>query len=118
MSTLKNRVQLIGNVGEDPMITTLENGKVVAQFSLATNDNYKNSKGEKQSETDWHSIVAWGKVALIIDKYVGEGDKIAIEGKLKQRFYETKEGEKRSYTEVIANEILFMGSNNSNTSTE
>lgn len=110
MSTLKNKVQLVGNVGQEPMITTLENGKVVAQFSMATNEKYKNSKGEKQSETDWHSIVAWGKVALIVDKYVGKGNKIAIEGKLKQRHYETKDGEKRSYTEVVANEILLMGS--------
>ena len=112
MRTLKNSVQLIGNVGQDPTITTLENGKVVAQFSMATNERFKNAKGEKQSETDWHSVVAWGKVALIVEKFIGKGDQIAVEGKLKQRSYETEAGEKRHYTEIVANEILFLGAKN------
>ena len=118
MRTLKNSVQLIGNAGQDPTITQLENGKVVAQFSLATNENFKNAKGEKQSETDWHSIVAWGKVALIIEKYVGKGNKIAVEGKLKTRSYETKEGEKRTYTEIVANEVLLLDAKNNTAITE
>ena len=118
MSTLKNKVQLIGHVGQDPTITQLENGKVVAQFSLATNDNFKNAKGEKKEETDWHSIVAWGKVATIIEKYVGKGNKIGIEGKLKQRSYETETGEKRHYTEVVANEVLLLDSNNATSNTK
>ncbi len=110
MSTLKNKVQLVGFAGQDPTITQLENGKAVAQFSLATNETFKTSKGEKKTETDWHSIVAWGKIALIIQKYVCKGKEIAVEGKLKQRHYETKDGEKRSYTEVVVNEVLLLGS--------
>ncbi|EIJ37733.1 MAG: single-stranded DNA-binding protein [Zunongwangia sp.] len=110
MKTIKNHVQLIGNIGQDPQVTNLENGKIVAQFSMATNENYKDAKGEKQSETHWHSVVAWGKLATIIEKYAVVGKQIAIEGKLAQRSYETKEGEKRYYTEVVAREILLLGS--------
>jgi len=109
MSTLKNRVQLIENVGQEPTITNLESGKKVARLSLATNENYKNSNGEKQTDTNWHTIVAWGKTAKIIEKYVAKGKEIAIEGKLTSRSYETKEGEKRYVTEVIANEIVLLG---------
>lgn len=109
MSTLKNKVQLIGNVGQEPTITNLESGKKVARLSLATNENYKKSNGEKQIDTNWHTIVGWGKTAEIIEKYVAKGKEIAIEGKLTSRSYETKEGEKRYITEVIASEILLLG---------
>ena len=109
MSTLKNKVQLIGNVGNEPEITNLESGKKVAKFSIATNEFYKNSKGEKEQNTQWHNVVAWGKIAEIIEKYVGKGKEVALEGKLTSRSYETKEGEKRYVTEVVANEILLLG---------
>ena len=111
MSTIKNQVQLIGNVGQDPMVTKLDSGKKVARLSLATNENYKNSKGEKQTDTQWHTVVAWGKTADIIEKYVGKGKEIAIEGKLTSRSYEDKEGVKRYVTEVVASEILLLGGN-------
>ncbi|MEX0314423.1 MAG: single-stranded DNA-binding protein [Allomuricauda sp.] len=110
MSTIKNHVQLIGNVGIEPTITNLESGKKVARLSLATNENYKDSKGEKQTDTNWHTIVAWGKVAEIIEKFVTKGKEIGISGKLKTRSYETKDGNQRYVTEVEANEILLMGS--------
>lgn len=110
MSTLKNHVQLIGNVGQEPTITNLESGKKVARFSLATNENYKDSKGEKQTDTNWHTVVAWGKVAEIIEKYVVKGKEVGISGKLKTRSYETEEGNQRYVTEVEANEILLLGS--------
>lgn len=109
MSTLKNKVQLIGNVGNEPEITNLESGKKVAKFSIATNEFYKNSKGEKEQDTQWHNIVAWGKTAEIIEKFVGKGKEVALEGKLTSRSYETKEGEKRYVTEVVVNEILLLG---------
>jgi len=109
MSTLKNKVQLIGNVGNEPEIITLESGKKVAKFSIATNEFYKNSNGEKEQNTQWHNIVAWGKIAEIVEKHVGKGKEIALEGKLTSRSYETKEGEKRYVTEVVANEILLLG---------
>ena len=111
MSTLKNKVQLIGNVGNEPEITTLESGRKVAKFSMATNKFYKDSKGEKQQDTQWHSIVAWGKTADIIKKYVEKGKEIAIEGKLTARSYDDKDGVKRYVTEVVVSEILLMGSN-------
>ena len=114
MSTLKNKVQLIGNVGGEPTITNLDSGKKVVRFSLATNENFKNSNGEKQTETNWHNIVAWGKTAEIIEKYVSKGKEIAIEGKLVSRSYETKEGEKRAITEVVVHEVLLLGSKNEN----
>ncbi|MFV8281064.1 single-stranded DNA-binding protein [Christiangramia marina] len=112
MSTLKNHVQLIGNVGQDPQITHLESGKKVARFSLATNEFYKNEKGEKIQNTEWHTIVAWGKTAEIIEKYAGKGKEIGVAGKLKSRSYEDKDGVKRYVTEIEANEILLLGVKN------
>ncbi len=109
MNTLRNKVQLIGNLGNDPEIITLESGKKLAKFSLATNENYKDANGEKQTKTDWHNIVAWNKTADIIEKYVTKGKEIAIDGKLTNRSYETKEGEKRYITEVVVNEVLMFG---------
>jgi len=112
MSTLKNKVQLIGNVGQEPTITNLDSGKKVVRLSLATNENYKNSNGEKQTDTNWHNIVAWGKNAEIIEKYVTKGKEIAVEGKLMTRSYEDKDGVKRYVTEVVISEILLLGNNN------
>ncbi len=82
MSTLRNKVQLIGNVGNTPEIVTLESGKKIAKFSIATNESYKDSKGEKQQDTQWHNIVAWGKLAGIVENYVGKGKEVAVAGKL------------------------------------
>ena len=112
MGTLKNHVQLIGNVGQEPTITNLESGKKVARFSLATNEYYKDAKGEKQTDTNWHTVVAWGKTAEIIEKFVGKGKEIGVTGKLKTRTYTTDEGNERYVTEVEANEILLLGSKN------
>ena len=109
MNTLRNKVQLIGNLGNDPEIINLESGKTLAKFTIATNESYKNSNGEKVTDTQWHNIVAWGKTAQIIEKYVTKGKEIAIEGKLTSRSYETKEGDKRYITEVVCNELLMLG---------
>jgi single-strand DNA-binding protein len=110
MSSIKNHVQLIGNVGQEPTITNLENGKKVARFSLATNEYYKDNKGEKQTDTNWHTIVAWGKTAEIVEKYVAKGKEVGISGKLKTRSYTTDDNEQRYVTEVVADEILLLGS--------
>ncbi|PKQ44187.1 single-stranded DNA-binding protein [Confluentibacter flavum] len=110
MSTLRNKVQLIGNVGQEPTITVLESGKKVARLSLATNESYKDNKGEKQTNTDWHNLVAWGKTSDIIETYVTKGKEIAIEGKLTSRSYEDKDGIKRYVTEVVVGELLLLGS--------
>lgn len=109
MSALRNKVQLIGNLGNDPEIINLESGKMLAKFTIATNESYKNNKGEKITDTQWHNVVAWGKTAEIIEKYVTKGKEVAIEGKLTSRSYETKEGEKRYITEVVCNELLLLG---------
>jgi len=109
MNTLRNKVQLIGHLGQDPEIINLESGKTLAKFSIATNESYKNAQGEKVENTYWHNVVAWGKTAEIIEKYVTKGKEVAIEGKLTNRSYETKEGEKRYITEVVCNELLMLG---------
>ena len=113
MSTLKNHVQLMGNVGQEPTITNLESGKKVARFSLATNEYYKDAKGEKQTDTNWHTVIAWGKTAEIIEKFVVKGKELGVSGKLKTRTYTSDDGNERYITEVEANEILLLGSKNS-----
>lgn len=109
MSTLRNKVQLIGHVGNDPEIKTFDGGKKLAKLAIATNESYKNDKGEKVEETQWHNLVAWGKTADIIEKYVVKGKEIAIEGKLTHKSYEDKNGEKRYVTEVVIDEVLLLG---------
>jgi single-strand DNA-binding protein len=109
MNALRNKVQLIGHVGNDPEIKILDGGKKLANFTVATNESYKNDKGEKVEETQWHKLVAWGKTAEIIEKYVTKGKEIAIEGKLTHRSYEDKNGEKRYVTEVVVNDVLLLG---------
>ena len=109
MYALKNKVQLIGNLGNAPEVKTLESGKKMARFSVATCENYRNAKGEKVSETQWHSLVAWGKVAEIVEKYLSKGKEVAIEGKLINRSYNDKDGNKKYITEIQVNELLMLG---------
>ena len=109
MSTLRNKVQLIGNLGNDPEIVNLDSGKKLAKFSITTNETYKNNKGERVTDTQWHNVVAWGKTAEVIENYVTKGKEVAIEGKLTSRSYETKQGEKRYLTEIVCNELLLLG---------
>ena len=109
MNTLRNKVQLIGNLGNNPEIITLESGKKLAKFSIATNENYKNAQGEKVTNTEWHNLVAWGKTAEIAENYLEKGKEIAIEGKLTTRSFDDKEGNKRYITEVVVSELLLLG---------
>jgi single-strand DNA-binding protein len=108
MNTIKNKVQLIGNLGNDPEIINLESGKTLAKFSIATNESYKNAQGEKITDTQWHNVVAWGRTATLVEKYLQKGKEVAIEGKLTSRSYETSAGEKRYITEVVCNELLML----------
>lgn len=110
MYALRNKVQLIGNLGNAPEIKTLETGKKLATFSIATSESYRNAKGEKVTETQWHRVVAWGKLAEIAEKYFDKGKEVAIEGKLVSRSYQDKEGQKKYITEVQAGEMLMLGS--------
>lgn len=109
MNALRNKVQLIGNVGNEPEIKVLEGGKKLAKFTMATNDVYYNENKEKVTDTQWHNISAFGKTAEIIENFVNKGKEIAIEGKLTHRSYDDKDGVKRYYTEIIANELLLLG---------
>jgi len=109
MYALKNKVQLIGNLGNNPEIKTLDGGKKMAKFSIATNESYRNATGEKVTETQWHSLVAWGKLAEIIEKYITKGSEVAVEGKLTYRTYNDKEGNKKHFTEIQVNELLMLG---------
>jgi single-strand DNA-binding protein len=108
MNALKNKVQLIGNLGQKPEIRTLESGTKLAKFSIATNDAYKNAKGEKVTETLWHNLIAWGKLAEIVEKYLDKGSEVAIEGKLIHRSYNDKDGNKKYVSEVQVNDMLML----------
>ncbi|MCW3083542.1 MAG: single-stranded DNA-binding protein [Bacteroidetes bacterium] len=111
MNALRNKVQLIGNLGMNPEVKTFDDGKKIAKMSIATNETYKNSKGEKVTETQWHNLIAWGKTAGIIEKYLVKGSEICVEGKLINRNYTDKEGTKRYITEIQINALLMMGGN-------
>ncbi len=106
MNTLKNQVQLIGNLGRDVEITTFDSGSKVARITLATSDYYKNNNGEKVQQTQWHNVVAWGKLADIMAQTLSKGNEVAIQGKLVHRSYEGKDGVTRYVSEVVANEFL------------
>jgi single-strand DNA-binding protein len=109
MYALKNKVQLIGNLGGKPEVKKLDSGKKVATISLATSESYKNASGEKVTETQWHRLIAWGKLADVAEKYLDKGKEIAIEGKLINRSYTDKDGKKKYVTEVQVSELLMLG---------
>ena len=109
MYALKNKVQLIGHLGAKPEVKQTESGKKLASFSVATSESYRNAKGEKVTETQWHRVIAWGKVADLAEKYLDKGKEIALEGKLITRTYNDKTGVKKYITEVQANELLLLG---------
>ncbi|RAR72626.1 single-stranded DNA-binding protein [Flavobacterium aciduliphilum] len=106
---MRNKVQLIGNVGQEPEIKNLEKGKKVANFTIATHEVYYRENGDKVEQTEWHKVTAWGKTAEIVEKFVTKGKEIAIEGKLTHRSYDDKDGNKRYVTEIVANELLLIG---------
>lgn len=109
MKNLRNTVQLIGRLGQDPEVKTLTTGKKLTTFSLATSDYYRNSQGEKVEDTQWHNVIAWGKVGEIAAEYLAKGEEVALEGKLTHRSYENNAGDKRYVTEINLNELLMIG---------
>ena len=113
MKTLKNKVQLIGNVGVTPKSHTFSSGKKVTRFTMATNEHFS-KEGEKVQQTDWHYLVAWGKQAEFVEQYVHKGKEIAVEGKLASRSYENADGQKQYLTEVLITEMLLLGSGKTN----
>ncbi len=108
MYALKNKVQLIGNLGMNPEVKTLDGGKKLAKFSIATNETYRNAKGDKVKETQWHNVVAWGKTAEIAEKYLTKGSEVAVEGKITYRNYNDKDGNKKYVTEIQISELLML----------
>ena len=110
MNALKNKVQLIGNLGNAPEVRNTESGKKLVRFSIATNETYRNAKGEKVKETQWHNLIAWVKVAEIAEKYLTKGSEVAIEGKLMNNNYTDKDGNKKYNTEIQVHELLLLGS--------
>ena len=109
MNALKNKVQLIGNLGNAPEVRNTESGKKLVRFSIATSETYRNAKGEKVKETQWHNVIAWGKVADIAEKYLAKGSEVAIEGKLMNNNYTDKDGNKKYSTEIQVHELLLLG---------
>ncbi len=108
--SLRNKVTLIGHTGKDVEVVNFENGGMKASVTLATNDYYTNAQGEKVEDTQWHNLVAFGKVAEIMQKYVTKGKEIAVEGKLTYRSYDTQDGQKKYITEIRVDELVLLGS--------
>ncbi|MEC9303443.1 MAG: single-stranded DNA-binding protein [Bacteroidota bacterium] len=111
-----NKVILLGNLGKDPEVRYLDNGVAVANFSLATTENYKNKQGERVSQTEWHNVVFWRGLAEVAEKYLKKGDSIYLEGKIRTRKWEDKEGNTRYSTEVLADNMTMLGKKNSQVS--
>jgi single-strand DNA-binding protein len=108
MHNIKNNVQLIGHLGRNPEIKTLESGKKVAKILLATSEYRKNEKGEKETHTTWHNVTAWGNTADIAEKYLIKGKQIVVQGKISNRMYTDKDGIKRYYSEVIISDLQMI----------
>jgi single-strand DNA-binding protein len=107
-----NKAILIGNLGTDPELKTTSSGTEVCEFSLATNESWTDKSGQKQEKTEWHKIVVWGKQADACSKYLSKGRSAFVEGKIKTRSWEDKDGNKRYTTEIVANDVQFLGGKN------
>ncbi|MEM6514871.1 MAG: single-stranded DNA-binding protein [Bacteroidota bacterium] len=108
MNALRNKVQLIGRLGQDPEIMTFQDGNKMAKFSMATDDSYKDNNGNKVERAYWHKVIVKGGLVKVVENYVNKGQEIAIEGKLTNRSWEDKEGNKRYTTEIVCNELLML----------
>lgn len=106
MKNIRNKVQLIGNLGKDPEIINLNSGKKLAKFSLATSDAYRDSKGNLVENTQWHNIIAWGNQANHAEEFLKKGHEVAIDGKIVHRNYEDKNGDKKYITEIVVDQFL------------
>jgi len=109
MSTIRNSVRLVGNLGMDPEVKSFDNNRKLAKMTIATNETYKNDKGERVTDTQWHNLVIWGAQAAIAEDILKKGDEVAIEGKLSSHSYTDKDGNKRYMTEVVVNEFVKLG---------
>ncbi len=105
-----NKVMLIGNLGKDPEIRYTQSGQAVVNFSIATSRQWKDKDGEFRKETEWHKIIAWGKLAEICDQYLVKGKQVYIEGRIQTRKWEDRDGVTRYTTEIVADQMLMLGS--------
>jgi len=108
MKTLKNRVQLIGNLGMDPEVKDLGGNRKMARLNLATTESYRGADGKRKEDTQWHRIIAWGPLASLAERYLRKGRRIAVEGKLVYRRYENKSGQQRFVAEVVATDFVML----------
>ena len=109
MNSLRNSVRLIGHLGMNPEVKDLASGKKVATCSIATSETYKNQQGEKVKDTSWHNLVMWDKTAEFAQKYLEKGMEVAIDGRITTRSYNSKQGEKHYFTEIVVNELMMLG---------
>ncbi|WP_053990434.1 single-stranded DNA-binding protein [Mangrovimonas sp. TPBH4] len=109
MNALRNKVQLIGRLGQDPEIVNFEDGNKMAKFSLATDDSYKDKKGQKIERTYWHNVIVRGGLVKVVENYITKGQEIAVEGKLTNRSWEDKDGKRHYATEILCSELLMLG---------
>ncbi len=109
MSTLRNKVQLVGRLGQDPEIITFQDGNKMAKFSMATDDSYKDKDGKKVERAYWHNIIVKGGLVSVVEDYITKGQEIAVEGKLTNHSWEDKDGKKNYITEILVNELLMFG---------
>ena len=108
MKSLTNKVQLIGNVGNNPEVKTIEGGKKMAKFSIATSEVYRNAQGEKVKDTQWHNIVAWNGLAETAGRFLKKGKEVALEGRIVYRTYDDKKGVTKNITEIVLNDLLLL----------
>jgi single-strand DNA-binding protein len=106
MKDLRNRVQLMGHLGMDPEVKSFDGDRKLARFSVATSQTYLNNKGDRVTDTQWHTIIAWGKVAERVEKFLKKGVEVALEGKIVYRQYEGNDGQKKYITEIVMNDFL------------
>jgi single-strand DNA-binding protein len=108
MKSLRNSVQLIGNLGMDPEVKQVSNGNKMARFSLATTETYKNQKGEKVTDTQWHNLIIWGGLADVAEKYLKKGNQVAVEGRLETNTYDDKDGNRKFFTQINVNDLVML----------
>jgi len=108
MKSLRNSVQLIGNLGMDPEVKQVSNGNKMARFSLATTETYKNQKGEKVTDTQWHNLIIWGGLADVAEKYLKKGSQVAVEGRLETSTYDDKDGNRKFFTQIKVNDLVML----------
>ena len=113
-----NKAIIVGNLGKDPEVRFTPSGRAVAKFSVATTEKWTDQQGQKQEKTEWHNIVVWGKQAEICGQYLSKGRQVYIEGRITNRSYDDKDGNKRYITEIIAQNVRFLGGGGQGRSSE